>query len=134
MIARLSRSSLSSSSKTQFGTVSSPRELMIPTSEIALLLRGWRDSKRRLRVVALLDSVHLASYCMVSEVKESSFSVILDADGRNMVEFFFEGWVFDFTEAPPDGEELLMGGIIESSIVGLRSGYKLMLLLLEDES
>jgi hypothetical protein len=107
---------------------------MIPTSEIALLLRGWRDSKRRLRVVALLDSVHLASYCMVSEVKESSFSVILDADGRNMVEFFFEGWVFDFTEAPPDGEELLMGGIIESSIVGLRSGYKLMLLLLEDES
>jgi hypothetical protein len=68
----------------------------------------------------------------VSEVKESSFSVILGADGRNMVEFFFEGWVFDFTEAPPDSEELLVGGIIESSIVGLRSGFKLILLLLED--
>ena len=50
------------------------------------------------------------------------------------VGFLFEGCVFDFTDAPPNSDELLVGGKIESAIVGVQSGLNLTLLLLRDES
>lgn len=106
---------------------------MIPTPEIALLLRGWMDSKRRLRVIVPAGLVHFSAYCRVFDVNEDGFSMTIGDEGRNMVGFLFEGWVFEFTDAPPDSEELLVGGKIESAIVGARRGLTLTLLLLKDE-
>src|ERR1700678_3298808 len=34
------------------GTLSNPRSAMIPIPEVALILRGWAEDKRRLRVIA----------------------------------------------------------------------------------
>lgn len=92
---------------------------MTPVPKIAFLLRGWRDSERRLRVIALTDSVQLSAYCTLFDVDEDGFSMVIGADGRNMVRFLFEGWSFDFKDAPPDSEALLIGGKIESAVVGL---------------
>lgn len=105
---------------------------MIPAPEIALLLRGWRDDKRRLRVILPAGLVHLSAYCRVFDVNEDGFSVTIGDEGRNMAGFLFEGWAFDFADAPPDSEELLVGGEIESAIVGVRAGLTITLLLLRD--
>jgi hypothetical protein len=106
---------------------------MIPIPEVALILRGWAEDKRRLRVIARFGVADFSAYCVVREANEQSFSLFVGDDPLNMFGLYFDGWVFDFGDAPPDAEGLPIGGKVESAIVGGRRGSHLWLMLLTDD-
>jgi hypothetical protein len=103
---------------------------MIPIPEISLQLRGWAEEKRRLRVIARLGGIDFSAFCRVETVNEDGFALVIGVDARDMIGFVFEGWVFDFHDAPSDDNELIVGGEIESAIMGLKNGLALMIFLL----
>lgn len=106
---------------------------MIPTTDVALLLRGWRDSKRTLRIVGRLGVADISAFCKVFDVNDDGFSFVIGSEALNMIGFLFEGWVFDFTDPPAEADRLLpVGGKIESAIVGVKRGLSLLILLLEE--
>jgi hypothetical protein len=106
---------------------------MIPMADVGLLLRGWRDSKRTLRVIGRLGVGDFSAFCKVLEVNDDGFSLVIGNDGLNMIGFLFDGWVFDFTDPPANADRSLpVGGRIESAIAGAKRGLTLLILLLEE--
>ncbi len=104
---------------------------LVPVPDPSLLLSGWRDDKRLLRIVASLAGVNFSAFCRVLIVNPDSFALVIGSDGRDMINFATEGWLFAFTDAPPADNELL-GMEIESAILGTHpaSGRTLFLFLL----
>jgi hypothetical protein len=90
---------------------------MIPVSEVALVLRGWAADKRRLRVIARLGLADLSVYCSASEVNEAGGTFTIEGSIFNMFSLSFEGYRFEFTDAPPDDNKLGVPGEIESGIL-----------------
>jgi hypothetical protein len=113
----------------QVGTTSKPRFSMIPIPEVSLLLRGWAEEKRRLRVIARLGGIDFSAFCRVQDVNADGFALVIGSDGRDMIGFLFEGWVFDFSDAPPADNEVL-GEPMESAIIGSWKGFELFIFLL----
>jgi len=91
---------------------------MIPATEVGLILRGWRDSNRRLRVVARLNGVDFSAFCTVYDATDDGFSFIIGSDKRDMIGFLFEGWGFDFGDAPAGENSTVLGEETESAIIG----------------
>lgn len=111
----------------------SPNFLSI--SDVPLLLRGWLDEARRLRVVARLGLLDFSAFCTVASVNDDSFALTIGGDDKNMVGFPLDRWRFAFMDAPPKDNEIL-GETIESAILGVHADTRLtlFLFLLEDAS
>ena len=109
----------------------SPNPNLVPIADPSLLLGGWRDDKRLLRVIASLGGVDFAAFCRVVTVNPDSFALVVGNDVRDMIGFMTEGWRFAFTDAPPADNELL-GMDIESAILGTHpaSGRTLFIFLI----
>jgi hypothetical protein len=106
----------------------SPLDLMgVP--DVPLLLRGWAEERRRLRIVARLGLVDFSALCRISSVAEDSFALVIGSDLRDVIGFKLEGWIFAFTDAPPKDNEMF-GETIESAILGIREGLSLFIFLL----
>lgn len=103
---------------------------MIPTTEVALILRGWRDSERRLRVVARLGGIDFSAFCRVFDATEDGFAFVVGEDSRDMIGFLFDEWGFDFGDAPEEDKSRVLGEITESAIVGSKAGMSLFIMLL----
>ncbi len=108
---------------------------LLPIPDVPLLLRGWRDDNRRLRVVAKLGLVDFSAFCRVASSNEDSFALAIGNDARDMIGFSLKLWRFAFMDAPPNDNEIL-GETIESAILGVHSDTRLtlFLFLLEDKT
>ena len=91
---------------------------MISPNEVALLLNGWKEEKRRLRIILRAGWFDFSAFCFVHEANAGGANFTLDDDGFNMFGFAFEGWVFDFADPPSDDKALGVGATIESAICG----------------
>jgi hypothetical protein len=108
---------------------------MIPAAEVALILRGWRDSNRRLRVIARLNGADFSAFCRVYDATDDGFSLVIGSDKRDMIGFLFDGWGFDFSDALAGDDSSVLGEKTESAIVGSdwnERNRSLLLMLLRD--
>jgi hypothetical protein len=100
----------------------------IALSDCLLVLRGWCESKRRIRAVLKDSPVSFAVFGTVYGVNEHGFSVSIDES--NMVAAWLEGCTCGFIDVP-EGEEVL-GKPIESSLLAVRKDFSLTVMLLRD--
>jgi hypothetical protein len=100
----------------------------ISLSECLLVLRGWCDSKRRIRAVLKDSPVSFAVFGTIYGVNEHGFSVSIDE--FNMVAAWLEGCTCGFIDMPA-GEEVL-GKPIESGLLALRKDFNLTVMLLRE--
>lgn len=104
---------------------------MVSTPDVVSMLRGWAEGKRRLRVVANLGVLNLAVFCRVFGVTDDSFSLAVGFDGRDVLAFKLEGWVFESGTPPTEADEVFPGETVESAIVGTtRTGNEILTFLL----
>ncbi len=101
----------------------------ISLSDCLLVLRGWCDSKRRVRAVLKDSPVSFAVFGTIYGVNEHGFSVSIDE--LNMVAAWLEGCVCGFIDVP-EGEQVF-GRRIESSLLAVRKDFNLVIMLLVDE-
>jgi hypothetical protein len=106
---------------------------MIPLNEAALLLRGWFESKSRLRVIFKGNAISFSAYCVVHAATDSSVVFAIDGNESNLIEFFLAGCNCDFADAAADDNTLGFGGKIESAVVIGRLGFALTVCLLDQE-
>jgi len=101
----------------------------ISVDDFALILRGWCDSKRRVRVVLTHPLVPFAVSGTVYAVNAQGFSITIDEE--NTVAVSVVGCEFGFMDLP-EGERVL-GKQVESGLVAVRTDFRLVVMLLEDE-
>jgi hypothetical protein len=100
----------------------------ISASDFTLLLRGWRDTKRRLRVVLKNPLVSFGVFCTVYDARDNGdFSIAVTES--SMIGVSLNGCVFGFLDAAPDGEPVL-GEKVESGLVAVRPDFELAIMLL----
>ncbi len=107
---------------------------MIPTNEVALIFRGWAESKLRLRVIFKGSEIIFSAYCTVFKANDGSVVFAVSGDETNLIEFLLVGCACEFTDAEEGEDTLPFGGTIESAIVVGRPGYALTVCLLKDEA
>jgi hypothetical protein len=100
----------------------------ISLSDCLLVLRGWCESKRRVRAVLSESPVQFAVTGTVYGVNEHGFSISIDE--LNSVAAWLDGCTCGFIDVP-SGEEVL-GKPIESSLLALRRDFKLAVMLLRE--
>jgi hypothetical protein len=108
---------------------------MIPLSEISLILRGWSEEERRIRVLGDFGSANFSAFCGVVRADESTVDFMVGGNPLNVFRLNLADWVFDFADAPQDEKSLGVLGSIESSIVGVRvaeSSVTVCLFLMEE--
>lgn len=93
---------------------------MIPLPEISLLLRGWAEDERRIRILGRFGSADFSAFCGVVRADETTADFVVGGNPLNAFRLNLADWLFDFTDAPPDDKSLGVLGSIESSIVGVR--------------
>lgn len=108
---------------------------MIPQSDASLVLRGWAESKARLRVVFKGEPVNFSAFCVVHEARDDVVNFVIADDSKSMVGFRIAGCVCEFKDKPRDGRDfsLPVGGKAESAILFVRPGFELTIMLLEEE-
>ena len=101
-------------------------------NEALLVLRGWGDSKSRLRVAVQSPEVWFASFCTVKSVGDDRVEFWLRPD-TDAVGFLLADCRFEFADVPPtDADSFLpVGGQVESGIVGRRPDFKIAILLIK---
>jgi hypothetical protein len=107
---------------------------VISLDEVALLLRGWRENKSRLRVVVQSRLFSFSGLCTLfkAEGEYLSFWVGDVSVRENALSFSVAGCVFDFSDVPADAPDAVLpfGGRVVSGIVGSRLDFKIAMMLL----
>lgn len=99
----------------------------ISASDFALLLRGWRDDKRRLRVVLKNPVVSFGVFCTVYDAKDNGdFSVAIT--DSSMIGLSLTGCTCGFLDATERDE--VLGERVESGLVAVRPDFEVAILLL----
>jgi hypothetical protein len=111
-----------------------PDNSILSTPEVVARLREWSLDRRRLRVIARLEIVDFSAFCTVDNISDSSFSLLIGEDPRDMFGVYLARWRFAFAPAPMESNEVLpVGGVPESALVGAHGTSTLMLMALRDE-
>jgi hypothetical protein len=105
---------------------------MVSSSEVSLLLHGWADAGRRLRVIAREGIFDFSAYCLVRDVNEAGVTLQIGEDSLNLISLDFRDFFFEFTDAPPDDDKLGVPGRIESGVLGLRGERSIWFFLLRE--
>jgi hypothetical protein len=108
---------------------------MIPSSDALLVLRGWAESKTRLRVLFKGEPVDFSAFCVVCEAQDDVVSFVIADDPKSMIGFRVRGCVCGFKDKPRDaaGFSLPVGGKVESAVLFVRRGFELTIMLLEEQ-
>jgi hypothetical protein len=107
---------------------------MIPQSDAELVLRGWAESKARVRVLFVGEPVHFSAFCVVNEASDDVVNFVIADDPKSMVGFRVRGCICAFKDRPRDADSSLpVGGKVESSIFFVGPGFELTIMLLEEE-
>ena len=91
---------------------------MILPNEVALLLRGWGEEKRRLRIVLRAGWFGISTFCFVCDANAGGATFLLGEEPRNTFDFSFENWIFEFAELPNGDKTPGIGARIKSAICG----------------
>ena len=100
----------------------------ISASDCLLLLRGWGESKRRVRAVLTHPAASFAVFGTIYSANETGFAVSVDEG--SMVAASLIGCKCGFLDLPK-GESVL-GEEVESGIVAVREGFEIAVMLLRD--
>ena len=107
---------------------------MIPQSDAALVLCGWKE--RRLRVLFRGEPLDFSAFCALYEVREDIVSFTIADDPKSMIGFRVDSCICGFTDPPRDVDNnpLPVGGTIESAILFIRRHplFELTIMLLEE--
>lgn len=98
----------------------------ISTNEFALLLRGWRDDKRRLRVVLKTPFINFGVFGTVYDASEDGLTIAVTES--SMIAVSLMGCTCGFLESK-EREEVL-GKLVESGLVAVRPSFELAIILL----
>jgi hypothetical protein len=104
---------------------------MIPLDDVTLLLRGWAETKSRLRVVAQSRESAFSAFCTVYKAEGGRVAFWIGREGeKNAIDFLLLGCLFDFRDTPAGEGDLPIGATVESGIVGVRGDFNIAILLL----
>ncbi|SRR5713101_2049524 len=98
----------------------------ISASEFALVLRGWRDDERRLRVVLKSPFVTFGVFGTAFDASEDGLTVSITES--SMIAVSLMGCTCGFLESK-EREEVL-GEVVESGLVAVRPSFELAIVLL----
>jgi hypothetical protein len=103
---------------------------MIKIDEALLVLRGWSESKSRLRVIFKSPGVTVGAFCTLPSIDDEGRFLYFECGTGNIFGFLLSDCICDFSDANPDSTGLQIGGKIESGIVFGRRGFELSIFLL----
>jgi hypothetical protein len=109
---------------------------VISLDEVVLLLRGWAESRSRLRVIVQSPEVVFSAFCTVYKAERERVAFwIGTAESNNAIDFLLTECRFDFRDSPSTAEsDLSVGGRVESGIVGVRGDFSLAIMLLVSDA
>lgn len=95
-----------------------------------LVLRGWRDDSRSLRVDVKSSDLHIVASCTIYKIEDELIAFhISDYD-------YFEMSLADcsmsFGDAKDSAKDMPIGRTAESAIIAQRDGFKAIIVLLQD--
>ena len=112
-----------------------PNASILPLPKVLERLRVWSKDRTRLRLIAKLGVVDLSVFCVVDNVDEDSFNLLVGEDPRDMLGVYLKDWVFALGTRP-DGlpeSELPVGGVPDMALLAKSpSGQTLMLMALRE--
>ena len=102
------------------------------SEQFLLLVRGWRDSKSRLRIAFRSSDLELNAFCTVLEAREGRVAFWIGAErDKNAVDFVVAECFCGFRDVPLSESELPVGVEIESMIGAVRDDFSLLIMLLK---
>jgi len=100
----------------------------ISVSDFALLLRGWAEERRQLRVVLKNPIVSFGVFCEAYAATDNGeFSITVGEE--SMIAVSLAGCVLGFLTTPTELEPVL-GRRVESGLVAVRPDFELAVMLL----
>jgi len=104
--------------------------------EACLVLRGWADSKARLRVLlrALGTKIFFAGFCSLIHADEDTVALWVENTGKTCgLEISLDGCTCEFVDAPEENREHPKGGAVESCILALCPEFECFFMCMSDE-
>jgi hypothetical protein len=109
---------------------------MISLGEALLVLRGWCERKRPLRVQVESPETMFSAFCTLYKVEGETVNFWIGAIASgNGISFSLTGCRFDFGDVPADAPDAVipvLGGTVESGLMGTRgTDFKIAIMLLK---
>ncbi len=102
----------------------------ISSDDFALVLSGWKEDRRRLRVVLRAMPVSFGAFGLLFFVSDTGdFTLSLEGKEADGITVSVAGCKFGYLDAPGD---IAAGASIESGLVAVRDGFNLAVMLLAE--
>jgi hypothetical protein len=98
-------------------------------NEGMLILKGWLDDERALRVRVESGKLRIVTACTIYKIKEAHIAFHISES--DYFECSLADCVFNFGDAQEDAKEMPIGLTAESAILATREGFEAMIVLLE---
>jgi len=97
-----------------------------------LILKGWAEDARRLRVEAETPDLRIVATCTIYTIKDAhiAFHIL----GSDYFELSLVGCKLNFGDAEESTKRMPIGETAESAVIAMRDGLKLTVVLLEPGS
>ena len=97
-----------------------------------LLLKGWCEDSRRIRVDVTTPDLRIVTTCKIYKIDEPNAHIGFHISGKDYFEFFLIGCDMNFGDAKEDAKEMPIGETAESAILARRPNFKAIIVLLQD--
>jgi len=108
-------------------------EGMMLLNDGMLLLRGWFDDARDLRVRIESDKLRIVATCTIYKIEEEAH-VAFQISESDYFECSFKGCSVNFGDAKKGFKELPLGLTAESAVIATREGFEALIVLLEERA
>lgn len=94
-----------------------------------LVLKGWQEDSRRLRVEVETSDLRTVFTCTISTISEAH--VVFYAADANYLEMSLADCTFDFGDAKESNRQMAIGETAESALSAIRERFHLIVVALE---
>jgi hypothetical protein len=98
-------------------------------NEGMLLLKGWFEENRVLRVSVESGNLRIVTTCTIYKIEKAHIAFHISES--DYFECSLAGCAFNFADAKEDAKEMPVGLTAESAILAVRDGFKALIVLLE---
>jgi hypothetical protein len=100
------------------------------SNERMLLLRGWFEESRSLRVEVETPNLRILATCKIYRIEDEH--IAFHISGHDYFEFSLSHCSMSFGDAKRSANEMPIGRTAESAVMAERDGFKAIIILLRD--
>lgn len=99
-------------------------------AEVMLVLKGWMDDSRSVRVDVTSSDLHIVATCKIYKIVNEHIAFHIASS--DYFEFTLEDCRASFGDAKDETKEMPIGRTAESAVIAKRNNFKALIVLLKD--